>query len=172
MSGAPQLSRGWKTRGWKKRYSLWLLVSLLHYHSAAWAVDDAMPSNPTQETTATSAGPTTTGRVARAMFTTAIVDREPVDAIQTLTTDTSRVFFFSDLRGLAGQIVTHRWIYNDQDMAEVTFKVGDGARWRVYSSKNLLPDWTGTWTVVVSDETGQVLNSSHFEYLPAAPASN
>lgn len=109
------------------------------------------------------------GSVARAIFTSAIADREPTDDLSTVTTDTQRVFFFSDLRGLAGQIVTHRWEYNGNVMAEVTFKVGAGARWRVYSSKNLLPEWTGQWTVVVSNESGSPLKTSAFEYT-AAPA--
>jgi Protein of unknown function (DUF2914) len=104
------------------------------------------------------------GRVARAIFTTAIADREPVDQLNTLSNDVERVFFFSDLRELAGQIVTHRWEYGGQTMAEVIFKVGDGARWRVYSSKNLLPEWTGTWTVVINNESGQALQTSSFEY--------
>lgn len=107
------------------------------------------------------------GRVARDIFTTAIVDREPVDDLSSISNDTQRIFYFSDLRGLAGQIITHRWEYNDQVMAEVTFKVGKGVRWRVYSSKNLLPEWTGQWTVVVSDENGNPLKTSVFEYSTA-----
>jgi hypothetical protein len=106
-----------------------------------------------------------TGRVARAIFTTAIVDREPIDTLETFSTDTSRIFFFTDLRGLDGQIVTHRWEHNGQIMAEITFKVGSGARWRVYSSKNLLPEWTGTWQVVVNNENGETLHTSTFEYI-------
>ncbi len=108
-----------------------------------------------------------TGRVARAIFTTAIVDREPTDTLETFLTDTGRVFFFTDLRGLDGQIVTHRWEHKGQVMAEITFKVGSEARWRVYSSKNLLPEWTGTWQVVVNNENGEALHTSTFEYVTA-----
>ncbi|MDT8382915.1 MAG: DUF2914 domain-containing protein [Gammaproteobacteria bacterium] len=104
------------------------------------------------------------GSVARALFTSAIVNREPVDNLSTVANDIQRLFFFSDLRGLAGEIVTHRWEYEDRVMAEVTFKVGEGARWRVYSSKNLLPEWTGQWTVVVSNASGQPLATSRFDY--------
>lgn len=111
-----------------------------------------------------------TGRVARAVFTTAIVDREPVDALETLSADIGRVFFFTDLRELDEQIVTHRWEYDGQTMAEVTFKVGSGARWRVYSSKNLLPEWTGTWTAIVSNEGGEILHTSTFDYMEAMSA--
>ena len=104
------------------------------------------------------------GRVARAIFTSAIVDREPVDNLTEVSGDAQRVFFFTDLRELAGQIVTHRWEYNGKVMAEVMFKVGDGARWRVYSSKNLLPEWSGQWTVVVSNENGWPLDTRVFDY--------
>ncbi len=105
--------------------------------------------------------------VARAVFTTAIVDREPIDTLDTFSTDTRRIFFFTDLRGLGGQIVTHRWEHNGQVMAEITFRVGAGARWRVYSSKNLLPEWTGIWKVVVNNEKGETLHTSTFEYVTA-----
>ncbi len=130
----------------------------------------AMSSPGIAETTEGIAGEPQTipaGRVARAIFTTAIVDREPVDALETLSTNIDRVFFFTDLRGLSGQIVTHRWEHNGQIMAEITFKVGSGARWRVYSSKNLLPEWTGTWTVAVNNESGETLHTSTFEYVAA-----
>ena len=91
-------------------------------------------------------------------------DLMKLDEINTLVNSVDRVFFFSDLRGLDGEIVTHRWEYAGEVKAEVTFKVGNGARWRVYSSKNLLPDWTGTWTVVVSTQAGEALQTSTFEY--------
>lgn len=110
-----------------------------------------------------------TGSVARAIFTSQIVDREPVDTLDAISRDIQQVFFFTDLRRLQDQIITHRWEHNGQVMAEVKFKVG-GPRWRVYSSKNLLPGWTGSWTVVVTDESGRLLNSSSFEYGAAASA--
>jgi len=126
----------------------------------------------TATTPGTVSGPVVrkTGRVARAIFTTAIVDREPVDTLETLSTDISRVFFFTDLRGLSGQIVTHRWEYNGRLMAEITFKAGSGARWRVHSSKNLLPEWTGTWKVIVNNESGEALHTSVFEYVVSPSA--
>ena len=103
------------------------------------------------------------GSVVRAIFTSQIVDREPVDTLDAIGHDLQQVFFFTDLRHLQGQIITHRWEHNGQVMAEVKFKVG-GPRWRVYSSKNILPEWVGSWTVVVTDESGQSLNTSSFEY--------
>lgn len=132
--------------------------------AAAVAATDSTPSPEATTTQKSDDSEKKQGRVARAIFTSAIVDREPVDNLSTVSGDTQRVFFFSDLRELAGQIVTHRWEYNGKVMAEVMFKVGNGARWRVYSSKNLLPEWTGQWTVVVSNENGWPIKASMFEY--------
>ena len=107
------------------------------------------------------------GKVARALFTSEIVDREPANDLTTMDNTSGRIYFYTDLRNLAGQIVTHRWEYNDAVMAKVKFKVGDGPRWRVYSSKNLLPEWTGSWTVIVTDENERTLNTSVFNYTQA-----
>lgn len=101
--------------------------------------------------------------VARAIFTSKIIDHEPVDELNSVPATQSRIYFFSDLRGLEGQIISHRWEYRDKVMAEVKFQVG-GPRWRVYSSKNLLPEWTGEWTVVVTDASGKPIKTSVFKY--------
>jgi hypothetical protein len=105
---------------------------------------------------------------ATGQFTTAVEDREPVDQITFVSTDVRRVFFFSDLRGLEGQTVVHRWRYGSDTVAEVPFEVR-GPRWRVWSSKELVPDWIGDWTVEVVAESGEVIATETFTY--AAPGS-
>jgi hypothetical protein len=101
--------------------------------------------------------------VDRAQFTTAVVDREPVDQIVQLDAQATRVFFFTDLRNLQGRTVTHRWEFEGQVMSEVDFKVG-GPRWRVYSAKSLNPGETGKWTVFVIDESGWPLHATIFNH--------
>ena len=105
------------------------------------------------------------GEVARAQFTTAMVEREPVDVIDRMQADRDRVFFFTELVGFEGQTVTHTWQYAGETFAEVPFQVG-GPRWRVYSSKQLLAGWIGTWTVIVSDASGRELGRYQLDYLP------
>ena len=115
----------------------------------------------------------TSAHIARAMVTTGVVDREPVDQVHSLMNDNSMVFFFTELMGMQGQTVIHRWAFNGQVMGEVPFEVG-GPRWRVWSTKNLESVWVGTWTVSVVDENGKVLQTEDFDYanraLPASPA--
>lgn len=93
--------------------------------------------------------------VARHQFTTAIENREPVDAL-TDAMNVSPIFYFTELKELQDTVVVHRWSFNDTVMAEVTFNVG-GPRWRVYSSKRLQPEWDGQWKVEVVDQAGTVL---------------
>jgi hypothetical protein len=103
------------------------------------------------------------GSVNRGQFTSAIVDREPVDLIETLSTDNTKIIYFTELNDLEGQTVTHQWMYNGVVMFEKSFDVG-GARWRVWTSKSLQPGWSGTWTVNTLDSERNVILSQTFEY--------
>ena len=99
--------------------------------------------------------------VARALFTTGIVDHEPVDQVVSTDENQDSVFFFTDLRNLQGRVVSHRWEFEGEFKGEVKFKVA-GPRWRVYSRKTLNPEVVGKWTVLVLDESGWPLHASIF----------
>ncbi len=104
------------------------------------------------------------GSIAKGVFTTEIVDREPVDEIDSLYTDVTTIFFFTDIRNMQGKTVLHRWVHEGQVRAEVSFEVG-GPRWRVYSSKNLAEEWLGNWKAEVLDSEGNRLHEAEFVYL-------
>lgn len=103
------------------------------------------------------------GQVARAQFTTAIENREPVDKVAVLSRPADEIFFFTDLRDLQGHTVVHRWRYRGEVVSQVPFEVG-GPRWRVFSKKVLEPDEIGEWSVTVVDETGWPLYVELFRY--------
>lgn len=107
------------------------------------------------------------GRVARAGFTTQVVDHEPQDSVTSLPSDASQILFYTEFSGLEGHTLTHVWECEGTEMARVPFVVG-GSRWRVHSSKNLDPSWLGEWKVSVVDEEGRVLHSETFSYIAAA----
>lgn len=109
--------------------------------------------------------------VARAVFTSEIQNREPTDTITSLSNDRNKIYFFSELTGLGGQIVTHRWEYQGKTMAEIKFNVG-GPRWRVWSSKTLLPQWTGEWRVSIIDGSGNKIAEETFNYTEAGGSLN
>jgi len=144
--------------------------------SSAFAADEAAPGTaapaPATETaTPAATPPAPTGTIARSAFTTEIENREPVNSVTKINTDEHRIYYFTELKDMEGQQVTHRWEHDGKVMAEVPFQVG-GPRWRVYSSKQLENDWTGEWKVSVVDGNGSTLGVNTFTYVkaPAAPA--
>lgn len=98
------------------------------------------------------------GEVVRAVFARSIAEREPQDVVSSIDTDTQQIFFFTELVGMEGRTVRHRWEHDGQTEAEVAIQVGT-SRWRAYSSKRLMPGQTGSWTVSVVDESGNVLRT-------------
>jgi len=77
--------------------------------------------------------------------------------------DTPQVFCLTRIRGLAAPAqVTHAWYHEGRTMARVDLNVGSGD-WRTWSSKKLLPSWTGHWEVKVLDANGTVLASAGFD---------
>ncbi len=104
------------------------------------------------------------GTVSRALFTIGIDNREPVIMVASISADSyNSISFFTELNGMTGETVTHQWMFEDKVMFEKSFEVG-GDRWRVWTSKTLLSDWTGTWTVKVLNEDGSVLERKTFGY--------
>ena len=110
------------------------------------------------------------GQLVRATFSTRIEEREPTDPIEQLTTAFDHVFFFTELVGRQGEEILHRWEYAGELVAEVPLAIL-GPRWRVYSSKRLPSDATGTWTVTVVGSSGEVLAQRVLEYSSAEPAA-
>lgn len=106
------------------------------------------------------------GHVARSVFTTGVVDREPTDSISRLGNDSRRIVYFTEIRGMQGRTIIHRWKYAGQVKGEVAFDVG-ADRWRVHSSKQLDPSWLGVWTVIVVDVDGNTLSEETFTYVAA-----
>ena len=56
-------------------------------------------------------------RVARGIFSTNIVDREPVDQVLILSNAVDQIYFYTDLRHYQGQTITHRWEYEGELVA-------------------------------------------------------
>ena len=97
------------------------------------------------------------GSVVRSAFTREIAEREPTENLQKLSNENGEVKFFTELRDMSGQTAIHRWEYDGEVVAEVEFNV-KGPRWRVWSSKSLVPQWTGDWKVSVVNGAGDVIS--------------
>jgi Protein of unknown function (DUF2914) len=111
------------------------------------------------------------GSVSRSAFTEAVVNREPRGRIAELTNDKQFIYYFTELKGMTGQIVTHRWLFNGQMMNEFKFNVGS-PRWRVWSNRTLQADNLGRWEVQVVNELGQIIHRERFNYIQASAAQH
>lgn len=111
------------------------------------------------------------GSVTRAVFTRAVVNREPVDNLDTVPSNITFLYYFTELKGFTGEVITHRWEFEGQVVAETRFEVG-GPRWRVWSSRPLPPDRVGAWRISVLDFRGRVVAVSDFMYGATASAAS
>jgi hypothetical protein len=150
-----------------KAFLLILAAGLLGLSMPTRATDETVPPEASAK-----AAVLIPGVVTRSQFTRDIEGLEPVDTVSTLTSDVTRVVYFTEIHDMAGQTVMHRWEHNGKIILEVSIKVGT-SRWRAYSTKTLDPAWTGEWKVSVVDAAGGTLSVNTFSYLkqPETPAS-
>ncbi len=101
--------------------------------------------------------------ISQAVFAKSVEHRTPIEIVTEADESLGKIYFFTNIRHLTGDKVTHRWIYKDKIKAEISFDI-KGERWRVWSSKNLWHTWTGQWTVEVLNQYNQVLLTKIFEF--------
>lgn len=119
-------------------------------------------------TPATAERPTVSApMVARAQFTSGVQDHEPIDNLSEIPSSAARVYFFTDVRNLAGQTIVHRWERNGTTLQEIPLMVG-GNRWRTYSYRVLDATFGGEWKASVVDATGGTLAASTLTQTSAA----
>lgn len=99
-------------------------------------------------------------RSARVQLTSAVRNREPVDSLDSVASGQS-VYGFSEVRGLAGRSVEHRWQHEGRTVASLRLKIG-GDRWRVHSRKPSAAGDKGQWELLVLDDEGTVIGRTPF----------
>ena len=154
------------------------LLSACGHHYYAQVTDNSQPpASGWQNQVAIQPAETSTkpavvvnGQVTRALFTTDVKNREPVNNVTSLTNDTTRVIYFTEIHDMTGQTVSHRWEYQGKVMLEKSFEVG-AAHWRVYSTKTLDPSWLGDWKASAVDAAGSSLSINTFSYMNQSDAA-
>ena len=95
-------------------------------------------------------------------FCTAVEEREPVGTDTVFSADVEQVFCFTKITGPGDTTtVSHIWYHGDKEMAKQDLAVKSKS-WRTWSSKRIIPEWTGAWRVDVVNETGDLLLSKSF----------
>ena len=93
---------------------------------------------------------------------TGVQDRVPMGISSYFDSSVGKLYAFTRIIGAEGDTrVYHKWYHGDVLVADVTLTVRSGD-WRTWSSKNVQPDWTGDWRLVVVSEDGSVLETIKF----------
>jgi len=100
--------------------------------------------------------------VAEGVITSQVSDRKPVDSLTSYSADIGKLYCFTHIVGAESDSkVTHVWYRGEEEMARVDLAVRSD-NWRTWSSKTLLPQWTGNWRVDVLDGDGAVIHTIAF----------
>lgn len=95
-------------------------------------------------------------------FATAIEDRKTVNADTLFSADVGEIYCYSLIEGAENSSeIYHVWYHKEEEKARVKLDVKSD-RWRTWSSKKIMNNWTGHWRVMVEDEKGRVLASESF----------
>jgi hypothetical protein len=88
----------------------------------------------------------------------------PIDVPVRLLKGQSRtIYFFTELRGLSGRPVLHRWERNDRIMQQRQLHPASQS-WRAYTMMTITGNMRGSWRVSAVDAaTGKVLVGKRFE---------
>lgn len=150
-----------------------VLLTMIGCTPSAWA-ENTQTVPVTSTITPTTATPAPVAilapQVARAAFTTGITAREPDSQLARISAGQT-VYYFTELVGLQGHVITHRWEKDGAFQLGLQFPVG-GQRWRVHSSKTITPDLPGTWTVTVQNDDGTVLRQDTLVVDPIIPTDS
>jgi len=100
--------------------------------------------------------------VSDAVIAAGVENLVPQGANETFPSAVGTLYAFTRIQGSEGETqVIHKWFHGDQLRAEIPLPIRSKS-WRTYSSKIILPEWTGDWKVEVTTEDGTVLVSLPF----------
>lgn len=104
--------------------------------------------------------------IARAQLTSHLKDKLPTDRLASVVDLRGRslikVYFYTELKGLKGRRVYHRWYHDGKGVARVAIRPYRDDM-NASSSKYISARMTGRWRVVVVDDKGRSLADAAFE---------
>ncbi len=100
--------------------------------------------------------------VEEALVTAGIVDRMPAEVLESYPVTVEKLYCFTRITGAVGETsVIHVWYHEEEEMARVELPVRS-PDWRTWSSKTILPSWTGDWKVEILDSEENLLATVPF----------
>jgi hypothetical protein len=98
--------------------------------------------------------------VKRAVICSGVSNHEPTDSLTMIPPTMNKVFFFTEIAGLEGKTITHRWLKDGAKVADVRISVATN-RYRCHSSRSVAGK-SGNWSVQVLGEDGEKLVERSF----------
>jgi hypothetical protein len=100
-------------------------------------------------------------KLAEAVVCQDVVDRAPVGSGDVFAKEVPKVYCFTRVVGAEGSQLTHNWYYKGTLKASVKLNVRS-SNYRTWSSKTMMPEWTGEWMVEILSAEGKPLESIIF----------
>lgn len=101
-------------------------------------------------------------KVARIAVCERVEEREPV-AVDSVFVGVEKLCCFTEIKGAEQPThIQHVWYYGEEELFRITLDV-KAVRWRSYSAKNILPEWTGNWRVEIVDAEERKLSEISFK---------
>ena len=139
------------------------LVALL-VPAIAVAQDSTEPAKPeTQPAVTTQAKPETVSPLTvEAKLCTGVVDRVAQGEATRFSSDIGEIYLWCRVIGAKDSThVEHLWYYKGEEKASIKLPI-NGASWRTWSKKTIMPHWTGQWEVKIVDADWRVLKTLSF----------
>jgi len=93
---------------------------------------------------------------------TAVEERQPMGSDSVFTSDVGQLYCFTKLTSSQDTTeISHVWFHEDKEMAKVELTMKAKA-WRTWSSKKVVPEWTGKWRVEVQRADGTIVTEKTF----------
>ena len=107
--------------------------------------------------------------IIRAQLSTGLEEKEPIDEIPNVLTMNSdgliRIYLFTEIEGMEGQLHFHDWYLEDERVARVEIRPSVDPM-RASSAKYIDRHMVGDWRVEVVTEEGELLAKGEFSVLP------
>ncbi len=107
--------------------------------------------------------------VIRAQLSTGLEEKEPIDEIPNVVTIDSdglvRIYLFTEIQGMEGQLHFHDWYLEDERVARVEISPSVDSM-RASSAKYIDRHMAGDWRVEVVTAEGELLAKGEFSVLP------
>jgi hypothetical protein len=98
-----------------------------------------------------------------------VQNKQPVEIQDSFPADVGKVWCWSKISSGQDDVIKHIYYYRNSEMAEVELPIRSQS-FRTYSSKRILPEWTGLWHVEIVDSEGNILQRLSFSVGDAGEA--